>query len=107
MYTPKEPPVCTDSGTGASHPPSLTLVSEDGVCMRSNAGQRCQQSHEHLVVRAVLVVTREPLKLLVNTNKNLWGHEVHSVHSWNTCTVADCLKCLSTFALSVYTCIYV
>ena len=39
--------------------------------MRSDAGECLEQSHEHLVVRAVLIVAHEPLKLLVNTHQNL------------------------------------
>ena len=39
--------------------------------MRSNGGQCVEESHEDLVVPSVLVVTQEPLKLLVNTHQNL------------------------------------
>ena len=51
----------------------LTLISEDGVRMGANGGQSLEDSHEDLVICSVLVVTQEPLKLLVDTNQYLSG----------------------------------
>ena len=61
MYTTKKPTISL----------RRTLISEDRVGVRSDAGECLEQSHEHLVVRAVLIVAQEPLKLLMNTHQNL------------------------------------
>ena len=55
----------------------LTLISEDRVSMRSNGSQGLQDGHEDLMVPAMLVVTQKPLKLLMNTNKNLHKRQQH------------------------------
>ena len=43
--------------------------------MRSDGGQCLQESHEDLVVTPVLLMTKKPLKLLVNPHQDLYPVE--------------------------------
>ena len=49
----------------------LTLISEDRVSVGTDGGQCLEDSHEDLVIHTVLVVTQEPLKLLMDSNQDL------------------------------------